>query len=126
MQIGDFSKASGLPKDTLRFYERKGLLQPQLLANGYRSYDAAQLERAKAIRIAKLLGFTLAEIAEAIVALESNPLSTTKKLQFLDAKIAALATRIASLQATRRYLLAKAKWVRAGERGTAPSYPSRA
>jgi MerR family copper efflux transcriptional regulator len=38
MQIGALSRAAGLRRDTLRFYEKRGLLRSRRLANGYRDY----------------------------------------------------------------------------------------
>jgi MerR family transcriptional regulator, copper efflux regulator len=56
---------SGTSRGVLRVYERSGLIEPiQRLASGYRRYAPAAVEQLKAIRAAKELGFTLAEIGE--------------------------------------------------------------
>lgn len=45
MKIGELSQATGVEVETIRYYERSGLLQgPERLANGYRSYDPLYLE----------------------------------------------------------------------------------
>ena len=63
--IGELASAAGVGIDTVRFYERKGLLaEPERSAAGYRRYDDAAVERLVWIRRAKELGFTLGEIAE--------------------------------------------------------------
>ena len=63
--IGQLAKRTGVPIDTVRHYERIGLLQPATrLASGYRRYGDAQLKRLCFIRRAKALGFTLDEIHE--------------------------------------------------------------
>lgn len=61
--IGQLAKRTGVPIDTVRHYERIGLLRPAArLASGYRRYGDAELKRLRFIRRAKALGFTLDEI----------------------------------------------------------------
>src|SRR5437868_14997544 len=61
--IGRLAKLSGVKPDTIRFYERSGLLPtPQRLASGYRIYDNAALKQVRFIRKAQSLGFSLDEI----------------------------------------------------------------
>lgn len=61
--IGQLAKRTGVPIDTVRHYERIGLLRPAArLASGYRRYGDAELKRLRFIRRAKALGFTLGEI----------------------------------------------------------------
>jgi len=61
--IGQLAKQTGVPIDTVRHYERIGLLQPAArLASGYRRYGEAERKRLRFIRRAKALGFTLDEI----------------------------------------------------------------
>jgi MerR family copper efflux transcriptional regulator len=65
MTIGRLATEAGVPIDTIRYYERNGLLPaPQRRASGYREYSAADIERLRFIRRAKELGFTLTEIGE--------------------------------------------------------------
>ncbi|MEO8465912.1 MAG: heavy metal-responsive transcriptional regulator [Gammaproteobacteria bacterium] len=65
MTIGRLAERAGVPIDTIRYYERNGLLPtPTRRASGYREYGAGDIERLRFIRRAKELGFTLAEIAE--------------------------------------------------------------
>jgi len=61
--IGALAKQAAVAVDTIRYYEREGLLSnPERKASGYRQYDAKALERVMFIRRAKDLGFTLEEI----------------------------------------------------------------
>ena len=61
--IGRLAKFSGVKPDTIRFYERSGLLpKPQRLASGYRAYDDAALKQVRFIRKAQSFGFSLDEI----------------------------------------------------------------
>lgn len=72
MKIGELAKRAGVAVDTVRFYERQGLLPaPQRQASGYRRYDEADVRRLRFIRRAKSLGFTLGEIQE-LLALSSR------------------------------------------------------
>lgn len=63
MLIGELADAAGLPSQTIRFYERKGLLpSPERGANGYRTYDASTIARLRFVQTAQAAGLTLAEI----------------------------------------------------------------
>ena len=65
MQIGQLAQQAGVAIDTVRYYERQGLLPPpQRRASGYRQYDNQDISRLRFIRRAKDLGFTLQEIQE--------------------------------------------------------------
>lgn len=97
MQIGEVAAATGLSRDTLRFYEKRGLLRARRSANGYRDYPAEALDWLRYIRIAQQLGFSLAEI-EADLPLLSAPdaqapqlrAALQRKLTDIDARIAGL------------------------------------
>ena len=63
--LGSLARAVGVGAETVRYYERVGLLVPPLrAANGYRRYDEAALARLRFVRQAAALGFSLAEIAD--------------------------------------------------------------
>lgn len=65
MTIGQVAREAGVGVETLRFYEREGLLeQPGRRESGYRQYDPAVVGRLRFIQRAKTLGFTLREIKE--------------------------------------------------------------
>ncbi len=65
MQIGELAKQGGVGVQTLRFYERRGLLpEPKRKESGYRVYGQGELHRLRFIRHAKALGFSLKEIGE--------------------------------------------------------------
>jgi MerR family mercuric resistance operon transcriptional regulator len=67
MLIGELADAAGLPSQTIRFYERKGLLPaPERGSNGYRTYDASTLTRLHFVQTAQAAGLTLAEIGSII------------------------------------------------------------
>lgn len=61
--IGQLARLAGVKPDSVRFYERSGLLpKPQRLASGYRAYDKWALRRLRFIKQAQSLGFSLDEI----------------------------------------------------------------
>lgn len=106
--IGQVAKTSGTPIETIRFYEREGLL-PEVprTASGYRLYDAGAAKRLRFISRAKALGFTLAEIRE-ILALQDNPASgrtgRAEVKTITENKLADIERRIADLQRMRKVL----------------------
>ena len=64
LNSGELAKAAGVSTDTLRHYERKGVLaRPQRGRNGYRQYPASALDRVRLVRKALAVGFTLDELA---------------------------------------------------------------
>lgn len=67
MRIGEVGKSAGVSTQTVRFYERRGLLpQPVRDSNGYREYDASILTRLAFIRGGQAAGLTLVEVASII------------------------------------------------------------
>ena len=65
MKIGQLATQAGVAVDTVRYYERRGLLPaPIRLESGYRTYDGDDVRQLRFIRRAKALGFTLEEIRE--------------------------------------------------------------
>jgi DNA-binding transcriptional MerR regulator len=64
LRSGQLAKLAGVSTDTLRHYERLGLLpRPRRSANGYREYPRATLDRVRLVRRALAVGFTLTELA---------------------------------------------------------------
>ena len=67
LKIGEVAKRSGIGIETLRFYERSGVLEkPSRTESGYRVYDEAVLERSAFIKQAQALGFSLDEVKRII------------------------------------------------------------
>ena len=65
MRTGELARKAGVNLQTIRFYEREGLLpKPPRTVSGYRSYQESDLERVVFIRRNQQLGFTLAEIKQ--------------------------------------------------------------
>lgn len=105
-QIGELAARSGLTPDTLRYYERLGLLRPsRRSAGGFRLYDEATFDRLRFIKQAQLLGLSLDEI-HALVSYRGQ--GGTKRCRrvrdLLRAKLADLERQLAELQEFRRTL----------------------
>ena len=99
---GQVAKKSGVGVETLRFYEREGLLPaPARAASGYRQYTAEAVERVRFIRRAQLVGFQLKEIKE-LLALRDDPGADRKEVRAKAvAKLADIETKVADMEAMR-------------------------
>jgi len=97
MRIGELARASGLSVDTLRFYEKRGLIRSERAANGYRSFDPVNVDLLGYVFMARRLGFTLAEIAAEIPALADAGLNDGRVRALINTKIAAVDARIDDL-----------------------------
>lgn len=65
LTIGELAHAAGVGRETVRFYERRGLIaDPPRSASGYREYPPDAVERLRFIRRAQALGFTLEDIVD--------------------------------------------------------------
>jgi MerR family mercuric resistance operon transcriptional regulator len=98
LTIGQAARNAGIDVETVRFYERQGLLQePPRRSSGYRQYPEDVVARLRFIRRAKELGFSLKEIKE-LLALRVDPSTTCaevrkraeSKITDVEAKIEAL------------------------------------
>jgi len=93
--IGQLAKAAGVNIETVRFYERKGLIeQPLKPAVGYRHYTDAILQRIYFIKHSQELGFTLKEIAGL---LELNDTPCNQALALAENKLTSVQKKMADL-----------------------------
>jgi MerR family transcriptional regulator, copper efflux regulator len=96
MGIGTLARRAGVSIDTVRYYEKSGLLAPEgRRASGYRRYSEQQLLRLQFIRRAKGLGFTLKDIRDLLGLSKQRDVARVKraaesKLQEVEQKILAL------------------------------------
>jgi Zn(II)-responsive transcriptional regulator len=98
--IGVLADRAGVAIDTVRYYERNGLLAPAgRLPSGYRRYGDAELKRLLFIRRAKALGFTLPEVQELLALSSKRSVAHIKRAA--EAKLADIERRIAELQRIR-------------------------
>ncbi len=104
LTIGRLAKTASVGVETIRFYEREGLMAaPERTASGYRLYPPAAAERLGFIRRAKALGFSLAEIRELLGLAE--PSGDRAKVKALtEHKLAEIEQRIEELHRMRQAL----------------------
>jgi len=121
MRIGEVAASAGVNRQTIRFYEREGLLpNPTRRANGYREYPADTVALVRFIKRAQDLGFSLNE-AKALSDLRPTAGRDRPRVRALaEAKLADVRQRIAQLQAI--------EWALAGfvtdcRRGDSPQCP---
>lgn len=98
LTIGEVAKAAEIGVETIRFYEREGLIaEPPRRASGYRQYPREAIGRLRFIRRAKELGFTLREIGE-LLSLRVDPSTTCADVRAMArAKIEDIDGRVAEL-----------------------------
>jgi len=105
LTIGRVARSAGLAIDTVRYYEREGLLQkPGRTPSGYRQFAPDAVKRLQFIRQAKELGFTLSEIRELLTLKVAPGKSCADVRAHAEAKIADVEQRIAQLSRMKRAL----------------------
>ena len=104
VKIGEIAAATGMSRDTLRFYEKRGLLRARRSTNGYRDYPPEVVDWLRYIRLAQTLGFSLAEI-EADLPLLAEPEASAPQLRAaLERKLASIDERISGMHVLRAEL----------------------
>lgn len=107
MNISQLAKASQISTDTLRYYEKQGLLKAAgRQANGYRRYGPEQLETLRFIRGAQALGFSLKEIAAILPQLAQGQFGRPEIEARLQAKMAEIDAQMSQLQQLKAELAA--------------------
>ena len=96
LTIGKFAAEQGVSVETIRFYQRRGLLaQPERRGSGFREYGDDDRWRLAFIRRARQLGFTLAEICELLGPAQARSVDEIQRAA--EAKLAAVGARLAEL-----------------------------
>lgn len=104
LRIGQVADAAGVNVQTLRYYERRGLLRsPRRTSSGYRVYEADTVDTLRAIKRAQSLGFTIAEIRQ-LMTLHSRRRSPGAVSELLAGKIREIDGKIHDLRLMRRSL----------------------
>ena len=118
LKIGEVSKRSGVGIETLRFYEKVGLLgRPSRTESGYRLYDAEAIERLEFIKRAQALGFSLAEIARIIAEKQAGHSPCREVRQIVRGRLKELDQRIKEMRRYQKELQsALDEWEKAGDR----------
>lgn len=103
--IGQVARQAGLGVETVRYYEREGLIPPPPRSDsGYRRYSADSLRRLAFIRQAKALGFSLADIRELLSLSNDSDASSHAVKQLAEARLADIDSKIDALQRMREAL----------------------
>ncbi len=98
MLIGELALATGMSRQTIRFYERKGLLpEASRGPNGYRVYDDSTLARLRFVNLAQAAGMTLSEIHRIIELREEGIVPCAHVVTLIDNKLVDVRARIRHL-----------------------------
>ncbi|SMR83438.1 DNA-binding transcriptional regulator, MerR family [Aliiroseovarius halocynthiae] len=100
MKIGEIAERVGVSTDTLRYYEKRGLIRSDRHTNGYRDFHKDVAERVRQIRLAQSLGFSLTEI-EALLSTLDSTIPVDQLRQVLDEKLTEINQRISQLKQLR-------------------------
>ncbi len=111
--IGTLAKAGGVGVETVRYYQRRGLMTEPNRAGAVRRYGETDAARLRFIRAAQEAGFTLAEIGE-LLELDASE-DRAKARTLAEARVAAIDAQIAKLSAARAALARLATRCAAGE-----------
>jgi DNA-binding transcriptional MerR regulator len=102
---GTLAKATGVSPDTIRYYERLGVLPKALRTeSGYRVYPQSAIERVLVVRRALRIGFTLAELAGVLKAHDAGGAPCQRVYELAREKLVGIAADIEALKRTERYL----------------------
>src|SRR5262249_57839507 len=105
MTIGQVAKLAGVGVETIRFYEREGLLnKPKRKESGYRMFDAGVVNRIRFIKSVKELGFSLKEIRELLFLRVDSRGTASEVKKRVDSKIDQIDRRIHDLKKVRNAL----------------------
>jgi DNA-binding transcriptional MerR regulator len=105
MQIGTLALETGLSRDTLRFYEQRGLIRSIRAANGYRTYAPETVQLIGYIRTAQRLGFSLGEIGESLPALWKSDMPDQAIAALLAEKVTVIDSKIEELVGLKKELM---------------------
>ena len=107
MKIGALAQATGVDNETIRYYEKIGLLpEPERQLNGYRAYGASHLERLSFIRHCRALDISLADIQRLLDFVGKPDADFGDIDALIDAQLLRVRARLASMQALERQLSA--------------------
>jgi DNA-binding transcriptional MerR regulator len=106
MKIGEVAKRSGVTVDTVRFYERVGVLPPpERRPSGYRDYASDTIERIQFTRELQAIGFTLSDVVDALTAHDAGGATCESEQWRLEAVLDRVEAKLAELNAVRRRIL---------------------
>ncbi|MGP3962742.1 MerR family transcriptional regulator [Nonomuraea sp. 3N208] len=102
MKIGEVAQEAGVTVDTVRFYERRGILPAaERRPSGYRIFSAAAVERIRMAKALQELGFTLDEVVDALAAHDQGGATCDSERWRLEAVVDRIDAKIAELARAR-------------------------
>lgn len=104
MKIGELSRRTQVSTDTLRLYEKRGLIRSERMTNGYRDFDRETERFVDLIRLGQRLGFTLSGMKEIVVAMAGQQLSTGETTKILQKKFDEVDEKIGELVQLKKVL----------------------
>ncbi len=106
MQIKELSRATGVDVETIRYYEKQGLLpEPARRENGYRDYEASHLERLSFIRHCRALDMPLADVNRLLGFVDAPAAHFGEVDLLVDEQLARVRARLKSMRALEKQLL---------------------
>jgi DNA-binding transcriptional MerR regulator len=106
MKIGEVANRAGVSVDTVRFYERVGVLPPPARTeSGYRDYQRGTIDRIRLTRELQAIGFTLSDTVGALAAHDAGGATCESERWRLDAVLARVDAKLAELTALRRRIV---------------------
>jgi DNA-binding transcriptional MerR regulator len=106
MKIGEIANRAGVTVDTVRFYERVGVLPPPARTeSGYRDYEPDTVERIQLTRELQAIGFTLTDAVDALAAHDAGGATCQSEQWRLDAVLDRVDAKLAELNALRRRIV---------------------
>jgi DNA-binding transcriptional MerR regulator len=128
MLISEFARVTGLPRDTVRFYARLGLLQPKTNGKGgrhpYSVFTDKDIQAAAVIRIAQSLGMSLKEIAAFNEERRKGHLTSERKVEIMSAQLVSLEAKATELEVMISYVRAKIDWLKGDQEAPEPDFGS--
>jgi DNA-binding transcriptional MerR regulator len=107
LRVGELAEAVGASGDTIRYYERAGLLPaPERTTTGYRAYDQSAVDRLRFIQGAQRLGLRLADIRDLLAVRDNGSCACGPAEDLLARRLAEVDAQIAALTALRREMTA--------------------
>jgi len=105
LRSGQLAKAAGVSPDTIRHYEKIGVLPKALRSpSGYRIYPQSAIERVRVVQRALRIGFTLAELSAVLKARDAGSAPCHRVYELAQAKLKGITADIAALSQTKRHL----------------------
>jgi MerR family transcriptional regulator, copper efflux regulator len=126
MLIPEFARITGLTRDTVRFYTRLGLLQPETSRKGgrhpYSVFTDKDVRAAEVIRISQSLGMSLKDIAALNEERRDGHLTRERSVEVLSAQLVRLGAKATELEMLTNYVRAKIDWLIGGQQKLKPDF----